>query len=76
MSSCGSTDDIFRLLDNKYGDKPRIVLLISKEVHGLPPAKGNNPRKTIELIQAVERALLDLQVLGKGGLHEGKVANS
>ena len=65
LSSCGSADDVFRLLDNKYGNKPRIVLLISKEIHGLPPVKGNNYRKTIELIQAVERALRDLQVLGE-----------
>lgn len=65
LSSCGSANDVFRLLDNKYGNKPRIVLLISKEVHALPPVKGNNPRKTIELIQAVERALRDLQVLGE-----------
>lgn len=65
LSSCGSADDVFRLLDNKYGNKPKIVLLISKEVQGLPPIKGNQPRKTIELIQAVERALRDLQVLGE-----------
>lgn len=65
LTSCGSADDVFRLLDNKYGNKPKIALLISKEVHSLPSVKGNNPRKTIELIQAVERALLDLQVLGE-----------
>ncbi|CAL9690628.1 unnamed protein product [Knipowitschia caucasica] len=65
LSSCGSANDVFRLLDNKYGNRPKIALLISKEVHGLPPVKGNNPRKTIELIQAVERALRDLQVLGE-----------
>lgn len=65
LSSCGSATDVFRLLDNKYGNKPKIVLLISKEVHDLPPVRGNSPRKTIELIQAVERALRDLQVLGE-----------
>lgn len=31
----------------------------------MDPVKGNNPRKTIELIQAVERVLRDLQVLGE-----------
>lgn len=56
---------MFRLLDNKYGNKPKIVLLIAQEVQGLCPIKGNHPRKTIELIQAVERALCDLQVLGE-----------
>jgi len=65
LSSCRSPADVFRVLDNKYGNKPKIVLLISKEVQELPPIKGNQPRKTIELIQAVERALHDLQVLGE-----------
>lgn len=65
LSSCRSADDVFRLLDNKYGNKPKIVLLISKEVQQLPVVKGNHPRRTIELIQAVERALHDLQVLGE-----------
>lgn len=57
LSSCGSADYVFRLLDNKYGKKAKIVLMISNEVLSLPPIKGNNPRKTIELIQGVERAL-------------------
>ena len=63
VSSCGSAADVFRVLDNRYGNKPKIVLLISKEVQ--EPLKGNQRRKTIELIQAVERALHDLQVLGE-----------
>lgn len=37
LSSCGSANDVFRLLDNEYGNKPKIVLLISKEVQELPP---------------------------------------
>lgn len=65
LTSCGSTKDIFKLLDNKYGNKAKIVLLITNEVQSLPPIKGNNPRKTIELIQAVERALCSLQILGE-----------
>lgn len=65
LSSYGSAADVFRVLDNKYGNKPKIVLLISKEVQELPSIKGNQHRKTIELIQAVERALHDLQVLGE-----------
>lgn len=38
---------------------------ISEEVHGLPPVRGRNPRKAIELIQAVERALSNLVILGE-----------
>lgn len=51
LSSCGSADDMFRLLDSKYGNKAKIVLMITKEVQSLPPIKGNNPRRTNELIQ-------------------------
>lgn len=65
LSSCGSSNDVFRHLDNKYGNKSETVFLISKEVQKLPPVKSNHPIKTIELIQAVERALHDLDVLNK-----------
>ncbi|RXN38928.1 gag-pol fusion poly [Labeo rohita] len=65
LSSCGSADEMFRLLDSKYGNKGKIVLMIINEIQSLPPVKGNNPRRTIELIQAVERALSNLQILGE-----------
>jgi len=65
LSRCGTADDMFRLLDRKYGNRAKIVLMIINEVQSLPPVKGNNPRRTIELIQAVERALCNLQILGE-----------
>ena len=65
LSSCASPDEMFRRLDNRFGNKAKIVLRISKEVQGLPSVKGNNPRKAIELIQAVERALSNLVILGE-----------
>lgn len=65
LSSCESADDMFRLLDSKYGNKAKIVLMITNEVQSLPPVKGNNLRRCIELIQAVERALCNLQILGE-----------
>lgn len=65
LSSCGSADDMFRLLDSKYGNRAKIVLMITNEVQSLPSVKENNPRRTIELIQAVERALCNLQILGE-----------
>ena len=57
LSSCGSADEIFWLLDSKYRNKVKIVLMITNEVKSLPPVKGNNPRRTIELIQAVAHSL-------------------
>lgn len=65
LSNCASAAEVFRLLDNKYGNKAKIVLLITNEVQSLPPLKGNNPRRTIEMIQAVERALCNLKLLGE-----------
>ena len=65
LSSCASADEMFRRLDNRFGNKAKIVLKISDEVQGLPPVKGDNPRKAIELIQAVERALSNLVILGE-----------
>ncbi|XP_062390786.1 uncharacterized protein LOC134078694 [Sardina pilchardus] len=65
LSSCASADEMFRRLDNRFGNKAKIVLKISEEVQALPPVKGDNPRKAIELIQAVERALSNLVILGE-----------
>ncbi|XP_076129224.1 uncharacterized protein LOC143110221 [Alosa pseudoharengus] len=65
LSSCASADEMFRRLDNRFGNKAKIILKISEEVQGLPPVKGDNPRKAIELIQAVERALSNLVILGE-----------
>lgn len=70
LSSCGSADDVFRLLDSKYGNKAKIV---TNDVQSLPPIKGNNPRRTIELIQAVERALCNLQILGEEDVVKNRV---
>lgn len=65
LSGCAAADEIFRRLDNRFGNKAKIVLKISEEIHGLPPVKGKNPRKAIELIQSVERALSNLVILGE-----------
>lgn len=56
---------MFRRLDNRFGNKVRYVLKIAKDIESLPPVKGNNPREAVELIQAVERALSNLMILGE-----------
>lgn len=73
LSSCESADDVFRLLDSKYGNKAKIVLMINNKVQSLPSIRGNNPRRTIELIQAVERALCNLQILGEEDAMKNRV---
>lgn len=64
LSNCAMSDEMFRRLNNRFGNKARIVLKIAEDIKNLPPVKGNNPRKAIELIQAVERALSNLVILG------------
>lgn len=56
---------MFRRLNNRFGNKAKIVLKIDEDIENLPPVKGNNPRKAIELIQAVEWALSNLVILGE-----------
>lgn len=58
-------DEIFRRLDNRFGNKAKIVLKIAEEVEGLNPVKGNNPRKAILMIQIMERVLSNLVILGE-----------
>lgn len=65
LSNSRSADEIFRLLENRFGNKQTIACQIVEEVEKIPAVRGNQPRKTIDLIQAVERALFDLQDLGE-----------
>lgn len=65
LSSCVTVEEMVKRLDHRFGNKAKIVLKIAEEVESLPAVRGNNPRKTIELIQAVERALSNLVILGE-----------
>lgn len=60
LSRCTDAPDIFRILDNRYGNKKTTARLIVKELEDLPAVKNNQPRQTINLIHAVESALYDL----------------
>ena len=55
---------IFRVMENRYGNKSTIAIKILEELEKMPYVRGNQPRKVIDLIQAVERALADLTELG------------
>lgn len=67
LSSYRSAEDVFKALENRFGDKATIALQIIEELERIPAVKGNQPRKAIDLIQAVERALMDLTDLGEVG---------
>lgn len=55
------------VLENRYGNKFTIALEIVEKLEKIPPVKGNQPRKVVDLIQAVEKALTDLSALGSTG---------
>lgn len=57
LSSYNTAADIFRVLENPYGNKITIAMEITA-------VRGNQPRRVIELIQTVEKALVDLTDLG------------
>ncbi|KAL0165741.1 hypothetical protein M9458_037585, partial [Cirrhinus mrigala] len=61
---CRDANDIFRELEDRYGDKAQTAEEIVLELQLRPAVKNHQPRETLELILAVERAVLDLTDLG------------
>ncbi len=65
LSSYNTAEDIFRVLTNLQSYA--ITMEIVEELERIPVMRGNQPRKVIELVQAVEKALVDLTDLGDTG---------
>ncbi|CAI5637442.1 unnamed protein product [Oreochromis niloticus] len=64
LSHCRTASEVFRVLEDCYGDVSQIADDIILELQELPGVRNNKPREVLQLIQAVERALLDLIDLG------------
>lgn len=60
LSTYSTAEEAFRVLENRFGNQAAIALEI---VEAIPSVKGHQPRKVVELIQAVEKALYDLKEL-------------
>lgn len=56
----------FRVLQNKYGNKS-IAFKIIEDLKRIPPLKSKQPRKVIDLVQAVEKAVNDLTEIESTG---------
>nr|XP_061826459.1 uncharacterized protein LOC133612783 [Nerophis lumbriciformis] len=67
LTTHNTADDIFRVLENRYGNRTSIAIEIVEELQRIQPVKNNQPRKVVELIQDVEKALQDLSELGDTG---------
>ncbi|CAI5671305.1 unnamed protein product [Oreochromis niloticus] len=65
LSTYTSADEIFRVLENHYGNQATIAIEIIEELQAIPPVRSNQPRRIIELIHAVGKALYDLNELDK-----------
>ncbi|XP_031434591.1 uncharacterized protein LOC116223147 [Clupea harengus] len=67
LSTYSTADDVFRVLANRYGNKCAIALEIVDELEKIQPVRGNQPRKVVDLIQTIGKALADLTDLGSTG---------
>ncbi|XP_032434156.1 uncharacterized protein LOC116729604 [Xiphophorus hellerii] len=67
LTSYSSAEDIFQVLENRYGNQTAIAIEIVEELQRIPAVRGHQPRRIVELIQAVEKALKDLSDLGNTG---------
>lgn len=67
LKAYSSAEEIFRVLENRFGNRAAIALEIVEELQAMPPVKGHQARKIVELIQTVEKALYDLSELGDTG---------
>lgn len=67
LTMYSTADEIFGVLESRYGNKTSIALEIVEELQQTPPVKRNQPRKILELIRTVEKALQDLRELGDTG---------
>lgn len=67
LTTYNTADDIFRVLENRYGNVTAIAIEIVEDLQKIPAIRGHQPRKIVELIQAVEKALGDLSDLGNTG---------
>ncbi|XP_034071084.1 uncharacterized protein LOC117545423 [Gymnodraco acuticeps] len=67
LTAYNTADDIFRVLENRYGNHTSIAIEIVEELQKMTAVRGDQPRKIVELIQTVEKALQDLSDLGDTG---------
>lgn len=67
LSTYNTAEDILRVLENRYGNRTAIAIEIVEDLQRMLPIRSSQPRKIVELIQAVEKALWDLSDLGDTG---------
>ena len=56
-------DEIWKRLESKYGDKIDLVDLVISEINDVPSLKSNDDQKFIDLVDKLERGLIDLEAI-------------
>ncbi|XP_049321149.1 uncharacterized protein LOC111193301 [Astyanax mexicanus] len=67
LSTYNTAGDILRVLENRYGNKSSIAMEIVESLEKIPAVQESQPRKVIDLIRTVEKALVDLTELEDTG---------
>lgn len=57
LSTYATANDMFRVLENRYGNKSTITVEILEDLDKMPHVNGNQPRKAIDLIQSHEEPI-------------------
>ena len=57
-------DEMWKRLENKFGDKIDLVDVVIKEIEEVPTLKNNDDVKFIELVDKLEKGLIDLDAIG------------
>lgn len=58
LSSYNSADEIFRVLENRFGNQAIIALEIIEELQATPHVRSGHPRKIIELKLLKRRSMI------------------
>ena len=56
--------DIWKRLDDRYGDKIDLVDIVIKDLEALPQLKANDDAKFVQMIDTLEKGLNDLHAVG------------
>ncbi|KAL0197335.1 hypothetical protein M9458_005875, partial [Cirrhinus mrigala] len=67
LSTYNTAEDIFQVFENRYENKSTTALKIIEDLGKIPILRANQPRKVIDLLQSMEKALDDLTELGNTG---------
>ena len=72
VENIDEVEEIWKRLQDKYGDKLDLVEVVIKELDAVPTLKGNDDHKFIGMVDLLEKGLQDLDAIGA----RGEIANA